>query len=181
MRVIQGIIIFIFAAFILAVSLIGEEDKNASLDTTVTKATAHKENTQETTASEETKQEKKIPENFILNNDSKMFEPVTFPHEMHTEFIDDCTICHHNSIEGQTPSCKTCHGKPFDPKNSELLGKRLLRSGLLKDGLMKFFDPETPENLERPGLTGAYHQRCMGCHREYDSGPVDCFECHEKK
>ena len=157
MRIIHGLIIFTFAAFVFTVSLLGGNVKNNA---------------------ENLLHKWKIPDNFILNKDSKMFKPVEFPHKLHNEIIDDCNVCHHNSIEGQYPSCKTCHGKPFDPKNSELLGKKLQRTGLLKPGLMKYFEPD---NLERPGLKGAYHLECMGCHREYDSGPVGCFECHEKK
>lgn len=157
MRIIQGIIIFLFAIFILAVSLVGQEEKEDPLNL------LHKW---------------KIPENFILNNDSKMFKPVTFPHEMHAEIMSDCEICHHNSIEGQYPSCKTCHGKPYDPKNSKILGIKVNRSGILKSGLMKYFESDY---LEKPGLKGAFHRKCMGCHKEYDSGPVGCIECHEKK
>jgi len=157
MRIIQGIIVFIFATFVIAMSLVGQEEKEDIINL------LHKW---------------KIPENFILNNDSKIFKPVKFNHEMHAEIMSDCKICHHNSIEGQYPACKTCHGKPFDSKNSKILGTKVNRSGILKSGLMKFFEFDY---LERPGLKGAYHNRCMGCHKEYDSGPVGCTECHEKK
>ncbi|HLE12236.1 MAG: hypothetical protein A2504_13885 [Bdellovibrionales bacterium RIFOXYD12_FULL_39_22] len=34
------------------------------------------------------------------------------------------------------------------------------------------------EDLKRPGLKGAYHRQCLGCHREW-SHDNKCFSCHE--
>ena len=137
MRIIQGIIMIIFTAFILAVTFAGEYEKNDAANPLVTRDNTH---------------EGKIPDNFVLNNEGEIFKTVTFPHKVHIEIVGDCKLCHHNSPEGETPSCKTCHCAPFDP-----------------------------ENLEKPGSKGAYHRRCIGCHKEYDSGPVGCVECHDKK
>ena len=81
----------------------------------------------------------------------KIYEPVIFSHGMHTLVADDCATCHHHSEPGQTLACKECHGAPFDPKN-----------------------------LNMPGLKGAYHLQCMGCHKE-TGGPRGCIECHAKK
>jgi hypothetical protein len=94
----------------------------------------------------------KGPEVSILNALENRYEPVTFSHDMHALMADDCATCHHHSDPGQTLACGECHGAPFDPKN-----------------------------LNMPGLKGAYHLQCMGCHREMDSGPVGCTECHAKK
>lgn len=94
----------------------------------------------------------KGPEVLILGALEKRYEPVTFSHDTHTLTADDCGTCHHHSQPGQTPACKECHGAPFDPKN-----------------------------LNMPGLKGAYHLQCMGCHQEMDSGPKGCTECHSKK
>jgi predicted CXXCH cytochrome family protein len=98
------------------------------------------------------KKAEKGPEILILGALEKRYEPVTFSHDMHTLMADDCATCHHHSEPGQTPGCHECHGAPFDPKN-----------------------------LNMPGLKGAYHLQCMGCHQEMDSGPVGCTECHGKK
>jgi hypothetical protein len=98
------------------------------------------------------KQAEKGPELSILNALEKIYEPVTFSHGMHTLVADDCATCHHHSEPGVTLACKECHGVPFDPKN-----------------------------LDMPGLKGAYHLQCMGCHREIGSGPLGCTECHAKK
>ncbi len=94
----------------------------------------------------------KGPEVSILSTLEKRYEPVTFSHDMHTLVADECGTCHHHSDPGETPACGECHGDPFDPQNLNMLG-----------------------------LKGAYHLQCMGCHREMDSGPVGCTECHAKK
>jgi hypothetical protein len=108
----------------------------------------------------EKKKPERGPEVSVLNSVRKIseysrletkYEPVTFSHGMHTLVADDCATCHHHSEPGQTPSCKECHGAPFDPKN-----------------------------LKVPGLKGAYHLQCMGCHNEM-GGPTGCTGCHAKK
>jgi hypothetical protein len=91
------------------------------------------------------------PEILTLSRLEDKYEPVLFSHQMHTLVTEDCASCHHHSAAGQTPPCNECHGAPFDPKN-----------------------------LNMPGLKGAYHLQCMGCHKEMDA-PVGCTECHAKK
>lgn len=95
-----------------------------------------------------------MPEYFTFNEDSKIFEPVTFPHILHYDLIGNCKECHHHSSsESQTPRCSTCHGAPFGSENI---------------------------SLGKPGLKGALHQKCIGCHKEYEVGPVICVDCHKK-
>ena len=40
--------------------------------------------------------------------------------------------------------------------------------------------PSNPSDLEQPGLKGAYHRQCLGCHREW-THETDCAICHVKK
>lgn len=67
-----------------------------------------------------------------------------------------CAGCHHNSPASATPpKCASCHGKVQDKA----------------EGV-------------KPALKAAYHQQCMGCHREMGiQKPADtaCIECHAKK
>jgi hypothetical protein len=91
------------------------------------------------------------PETCTLNGLEKKYEPVVFSHNMHAVMTENCASCHHHSSAGQTLSCGECHGAPFDPKN-----------------------------LNMPGLKGAYHLQCMGCHKEI-GGPLGCTKCHAKK
>jgi hypothetical protein len=85
---------------------------------------------------------------------SDLYEPVVFNHERHAKMSAmgrGCIVCHHYSPRGQTPPCKACHG-----------------------------DGANPKNLRQPGLRGAYHRQCLGCHREWNHETA-CVECHAER
>ena len=67
-----------------------------------------------------------------------------------------CQGCHHNSpVSRKPPKCGNCHGEPFYPRK-----------------------------LSMPGLKAAYHQQCMGCHREMGlekPAATACAACHQEK
>ncbi|OGF56246.1 MAG: hypothetical protein A2Z21_02935 [Candidatus Fraserbacteria bacterium RBG_16_55_9] len=79
---------------------------------------------------------------------AEWYGPASFDHSSHPDHQGDCGLCHHYS-QGRIPSCSECHGKPFDAAE-----------------------------LKMPGLTHAYHLRCIGCHMENQAGPTNCVECH---
>jgi hypothetical protein len=91
----------------------------------------------------------------ILDQLEELYVPVRFDHETHarmTEITGDCTICHHYTPAGEEhPACRGCHP-------SEIVH----------------------EDLAKPGLKGAYHRQCLGCHTEWDRETA-CEVCHEKK
>ena len=95
------------------------------------------------------------PDQVVLGELEKLYEPVRFNHRAHsdmTKFGGDCTLCHHHTpAGGEHPSCKSCH----DPGVAH-------------------------ENLAKPGLKGAYHRQCMGCHQEWE-GETSCEICHARK
>lgn len=97
------------------------------------------------------------PDMIIIGSLAKVYGPVEFSHSQHAEIAGDCAKCHHHSPKGNTPRCGRCHEAitvyRYDPK----------RKG-----------PDL-------GLKGAYHGQCMGCHREMESGPLGCTDCHQKK
>jgi hypothetical protein len=113
-----------------------------------------------------------IPEKVSISKFSKKYEAAEFPHRkvlntlvkntkdnrlagyFHKEDGTLCQGCHHNSPAAKKPPrCDSCHGKPFDP-----------------------------ENPLKPGIIGAYHQQCMGCHKEMGiAKPAGCTECHKEK
>jgi hypothetical protein len=113
-----------------------------------------------------------IPETVVIKNLSKEYEAVNLPHRrivnalfknikddklaayFHTREGTLCQGCHHNSpVSKKPPYCGNCHGKPFDA-----------------------------ENPMKPGIMGAYHLQCMGCHKEMGmTKPVGCTDCHKKK
>jgi hypothetical protein len=80
------------------------------------------------------------------------FGPVPFDHAGHARWAEvsgGCTICHHYTPEGAAhPACRTCH---------EIGYKH--------------------EDMRKPGLKGAYHRQCLGCHREW-SHETRCTACH---
>ena len=59
-----------------------------------------------------------------------------------------CSVCHHHSGQ-EIPACRSCHG-----------------------------DGPNPANLSQPGLRGAYHRQCMGCHRDWTHATA-CDACHD--
>jgi hypothetical protein len=70
-----------------------------------------------------------------------------------------CSGCHHMtdpqaSQKKKVPRCITCHKE---------------RTGNTKD-------------LGRPGILGAYHQQCVGCHQAMKQKPLssECEKCHKE-
>jgi len=115
---------------------------------------------------------KNIPEQIDISQLEAKFDAARFPHKkiilalksgadkskLATHFHGDdetlCMGCHHHSPKGTSPpACISCHNKPFDEKD-----------------------------LNRPGLLGAYHQQCIGCHKSIGmKNPTDCAVCHTEK
>ena len=113
-----------------------------------------------------------IPERIIIKRLSDKFEPVDFPHlkivnalvenikadKLAGYFHDPngtiCQGCHHISPLSKRPSnCGNCHAKNWDP-----------------------------DSPLKPGILGAYHQQCMGCHEVMNiEKPMGCTECHKEK
>ena len=113
-----------------------------------------------------------IPEKVVINKLEKKYQPVEMPHRKIVQgmvkrigdnklaaFFHEnpgtlCQGCHHNSpVSKKPPQCASCHGQPFSEE-----------------------DPNVP------GLYGAYHIQCMGCHSEMGiEKPVGCTECHKEK
>ena len=112
------------------------------------------------------------PEKVFIDVLAEQYKPVVFPHRkivkkimenikgnkiascFHDERNTICQGCHHNSPASLTPSpCASCHGKSFDE-----------------------------DCLTKPGLMGAYHRKCIGCHEEMgiEKPSYGCTECHKK-
>jgi len=133
----------------------------------------------------------------VIKKYDDLYEPVRFMHFKHANLIQDCTICHHR-IQRQEGDI---YGEPA--KLRELIGQE----NLIKGCSACHADPFDPTQLHKPGLKGAYHQRCLNCHQESEQktvmvdpvryralvkglsgarslvsrAPVDCISCHAKK
>ncbi len=95
-----------------------------------------------------------VPDEILVNEIEYEYEGVRFSHKLHAEMtaIDKgCQSCHHFQETGGITSCKQCHAPEI-----------------------------ADENLDQPGLKGAYHRQCLGCHQEW-SHDTQCNICHEKK
>ncbi|MCG8564786.1 MAG: cytochrome c family protein [Desulfobacterales bacterium] len=114
-----------------------------------------------------------IPQEVVIDTLVREYKPSKFPHEkvvntlmeatgksalakaFHGNELTQCTGCHHHSPPSLTPpKCASCHGREPDPATG------------------------------KPGLKGAYHGQCIGCHQEMDIAsvrPRECVKCHEKK
>jgi hypothetical protein len=110
-----------------------------------------------------------IPEILELKDFAKKYQPVEFPHRkivntlmnnikdnklanyFHSDKETVCQGCHHNMPVTKKPSrCTNCHSKPVDEMN-----------------------------MSRPGVIGAYHIQCMGCHSNMGIDKVGCLDCHK--
>jgi hypothetical protein len=118
--------------------------------------------------------ESEIPENIEIKILSNQYGPVKLPHRkivqtlfnnirkdrlvqyFHRDPYTLCQGCHHNSpAAAKPPACVSCHGQPFDERDSM-----------------------------KPGLMAAYHRQCMECHEAMGiEKPVatNCVACHQKK
>lgn len=119
------------------------------------------------------------PESVTIDAIAKYYEPVEFDHAMHMDVAEDCSVCHHHTTgTGATnPYCSKCHS---ENRESATVACQGCHSA----------DPFSAESIRRQGelnlfhddligLKGAYHENCLGCHRQMD-GPTGCEDCHAK-
>ena len=95
------------------------------------------------------------PNFLILNELEDLYEPVKFSHKLHADMANmanGCIACHHfTPTKKAHPPCKECHSPNI-----------------------------IHENINQPGLKGAYHRQCMDCHRNWSKN-TDCEICHAMK
>lgn len=111
---------------------------------------------------------------------TKYFAPVEFDHASHVEMIGGCTECHHHTT-GTEPSnaeCVRCHGggkKSASVACQDCHAAEPFSAAYVREQVADRF----LYHLDKPGLKGAYHMNCVGCHRD-SGGPVDCADCHAR-
>ncbi|MDW7772808.1 MAG: cytochrome c3 family protein [Desulfobulbaceae bacterium] len=120
------------------------------------------------------------PDTVELGSLAQYYEPVQFDHVMHVDMLGDnsCAYCHHHTVgtqlvnetcmrchenggETDSASCRDCH--PATRFSAEYLGE-------IENNIYLF-------HVDKPGLKGAFHQKCMGCHTEMDAA-IGCEDCH---
>jgi hypothetical protein len=110
-----------------------------------------------------------LPDTVVIRTLSGQYPPVTMPHakilntlrthiknnKIATRFHGHedvvCQGCHHHGATGKRPAlCENCHGEPF-----------------------------RESDLRIPGLKGAYHRQCLGCHLSMElQAASNCTICH---
>lgn len=116
------------------------------------------------------------PETVELDTLSNLYEPVTFDHAMHTEAAE-CVECHHHTTGQQpvNPNCLRCHASSGE-SDSISCGECHSAERFLPKDLEERSQPDV-YHIDKPGLKGAYHLNCVGCHQEM-GGPTGCQDCH---
>lgn len=120
------------------------------------------------------------PETVVMESISALYGPVTFDHAMHVDLAGSCARCHHHTL-GEAPvkeSCGRCHqaGETAsaiacrDCHSSERFSSAYLE---------KIAGDRYLYHTGRPGLTGALHQQCLGCHQEMGAA-TGCTDCHQR-
>lgn len=120
------------------------------------------------------------PETVEIDSLAEMYEPVSFDHSAHVAMVESCSMCHHHTT-GSAPeneTCGRCHQEDEEASSVACLdcheSKRFSAQYLseLEQNPLLF-------HVGKPGLKGAYHQNCLGCHEKID-GPTGCQDCHPR-
>ncbi len=121
-----------------------------------------------------------LPDTVEIDGLAKYYYAVDFDHSMHIDIVESCAACHHHTAgtpavdekctmchdrtEASSPvACQRCHAP--DPFSAEQVYSRERESRRY--------------HVDKPGLKGAYHRSCLGCHIS-EGAPIGCQDCHER-
>jgi hypothetical protein len=94
---------------------------------------------------------------------------VLFDHQTHMTakgYGLACADCHHHPPgEQDTRACGECHGGPE-------------RQAAIAETCQQCHEPDFFDPTEITKRSDAFHDQCIGCHRQYGSGPEACNACH---
>lgn len=112
------------------------------------------------------------PEIVTIDTLKELYEAVDFDHATHME-IYSCGSCHHHTTgdEATNTSCNTCHA------GSESSDKVACIGCHTPEGFRPANSGKGVYHIDKPGLKGALHLQCTGCHKE-NGGPIECTDCH---
>ena len=97
----------------------------------------------------------KFPHFKIIKNLTDASNKSKLAKSFHSDRMSICLGCHHESpVEARQklPLCSTCHPNRMVSKVNGI-----------------------------PGLMGAYHRQCLGCHKKIKQKPLECDGCHAEK
>jgi len=122
----------------------------------------------------------------LLNTDANFYEPVRFTHLTHDVASGgNCQICHHRVSMGADDRI----GADLEELHLEMdvhLGGSCVSCHDMETLTIQRCDschwlPNEADDPSRPGLKGAYHRQCIGCHESLTTTaytPTDCAGCH---
>ncbi len=117
------------------------------------------------------------PESVEIEQLTDLYGPVSFDHALHLE-VAECTNCHHHTT-GQPAtesSCARCHNNTDGADAvscSECHAEKRFSAEIIKQT-----SASDHYHIDKPGLKGAYHLNCVGCHLE-SGGSTGCEDCHQ--
>ncbi len=115
------------------------------------------------------------PDTVAISTLADLYEPVEFDHSMHVD-LAECVECHHHTT-GQQPAqdeCLKCHANSKETDSISCADCHTAKRFYPED--LQHRDTDI-YHIDKPGLKGAYHLNCVGCHSEND-GPIGCEDCH---
>ncbi|BCS54393.1 hypothetical protein GSbR_40380 [Geobacter sp. SVR] len=123
-----------------------------------------------------------IPDTITLNDKGTLYEPFPFNHAKHVRDAKECSDCHHHTTGTlvEDPNCVRCHRNSGEAKTVTCRGCHS-RSPFSVASLKELSSNEKIYHRDKPGLKGAMHQACIGCHSKQAAGPVGCEDCHTRK
>ncbi len=121
--------------------------------------------------------EEDAPESVEIDTLSHLYGPVDFDHKAHVAMAD-CSDCHHHTtgtkqIDDNCIRCHATNGEADTVACSECHDAHPFSAG----GLKRMENPDL-YHIDKPGLKGAYHVNCVGCHKEMEA-PSGCQDCHK--
>lgn len=126
------------------------------------------------------------PESVKIEALADLYSIVSFDHSLHVD-LTACSTCHHHTVgtEIVNKNCTRCHTAGGDDGeaifNSQQPDSIACRSCHEKERFsskyLRMLDNPKLYHIDKPGLKGAYHLNCIGCHKEME-GPVGCQDCH---
>ena len=121
------------------------------------------------------------PDEAVLDQLASLYEPVVFDHAAHVDIVaNDCSICHHHTTGKPTTNsrCMKCHANS-GPAAEVACHDCHPQNRFSAEYLRRLESDVERYHKDKPGLKGAYHRLCMGCHAEV-GGPTGCQDCHAR-
>jgi hypothetical protein len=120
------------------------------------------------------------PDTVELDSLANHYSAVTFDHAMHVGVASGCVECHHHTTGGAPTdsNCARCHeggGEAIAVACRDCHSSNRFSA----EDLAKIEGNQQLHHKGKPGLKGAYHQKCLGCHTAMGA-PTGCQDCHTR-